>query len=111
MARLVSDGHANCYIAFDNLLNALHHPVRDFQDQLPLKIIEEEFDKYKVWAGNTGAPHVGKRYEISLDYRLREASFFKDQLLGLLQTLDNKLSRAATSASPSKNTVRNPMMK
>lgn len=80
MGILISDAHATCYRAFEQLIIALQHPVRDFKDQLPTKELQEEFDKYKIWAGNVGAAHFGKRYEISLDYRLREASFFKDQV-------------------------------
>jgi hypothetical protein len=96
MAALVSDAYAKCYFAFGNLIDAIHHPVRDFEDQIPLKDVQEEFDKYKIWAGNVGAAHSGKRYEISLDYRLREASFFKNQVLSILATLDEKIASAAS---------------
>jgi hypothetical protein len=80
MELLISAAHADCYGAFERLIEALRHPVRDFGDQLPVTAVEEEFDKYKIWAGNVGAGHFGKRYEISLDYRLREAKFLKDQV-------------------------------
>lgn len=96
MAVLISYAHAKCYFAFEQLVIALQHPVRDFGDQLPVKDVQEEFDKYKIWAGNVGAAHSGKRYEISLDYRLREASFFKDQVLSLLKTLDEKVTNATS---------------
>lgn len=94
MAELISDAHAKCFFAFEQLLKSLQHPVRDFQGQISTKEIRDEFDKYKIWAGNVGAAHSGKRYEISLDYRLREASFFKNQVLKLLKTLDDKLASA-----------------
>jgi hypothetical protein len=95
MAELISHAHAKCFFAFEHLIDALQHPKRDFKDQVSLKDVTDEFDKYKIWAGNVGAAHSGKRYEISLDYRLREASFFKDQVLKLLKTLDDKLASAA----------------
>jgi hypothetical protein len=71
----IAQGHDSCYSAFDKLCEAArdtqrHH--RQFQD---------EFDKYSLWAGNLGAGHSGRNYELSLDYRLREASFYKDQVL------------------------------
>ena len=94
MAALISDAHAKCYFAFENLIDAIQHPKRDFKDQVLLKDVEEEFDKYKIWAGNVGAAHSAKRYEISLDYRLREASFFKNQVLNLLAALDEKVANA-----------------
>jgi hypothetical protein len=96
MAMLISYAHAKCYFAFEQLIVARQHPVRDYEDQLPLKEVQEEFDKYKIWAGNVGAAHSGKRYEISLDYRLREASFFKEQVLTLLRTLNDKVSTTVT---------------
>lgn len=56
--------------------------------------LREEFDKYKVWAGNVGAPYSRKHSQISLDYRLREASFYKTHVLRLLNTLAKTLLRA-----------------
>ncbi|KAF2197186.1 hypothetical protein GQ43DRAFT_219391 [Delitschia confertaspora ATCC 74209] len=44
---------------------------------MPLENVQEQFDKYKLWTGNIGATHSGNLYQISLDYRLREAAFFK----------------------------------
>lgn len=80
MAILISEAHAKCYFSFEELIEALKSPARDFQCPVRLNQVEDEFDKYKLWAGNVGASHSGKRYEISLDYRLREASFYKDQV-------------------------------
>jgi hypothetical protein len=80
MATLISEAHATCYFSFEELIDAIQNPVRDFHEQAPLKQAQEEFEKYKLWAGNVGASHSGKRYEISLDYRLREASFYKEKV-------------------------------
>lgn len=95
MAELVSSAHARCFFAFESLIRALEQPARDFHDQIPPTDIHYEFDKYTIWAGNVGAAHSGKRYEISLDYRLREASFLKEQVLKLLSTLEERVSTAA----------------
>lgn len=79
---LISNAHALCFSSFVALISAIENPHRDFRDQVPciLEIVQESFDKYKLWAGNVGAAHAGKNYQISLDYRLREASFFKTQV-------------------------------
>jgi hypothetical protein len=95
MAELVSSAHARCFFAFESLIRALKQPARDFQDQISPREIQNEFDKYTIWAGNVGAAHSGKRYEISLDYRLREASFLREQVSKLLSTLEEKISTAA----------------
>lgn len=96
MAALISDAHAKCYSAFEDLIESVQHPVRDFKDDLPWEEIQEEFDKYKIWAGNVCAGHSAKRYEISLDYRLQEASFLKHQVLNLLAVLDQRIANAAS---------------
>ncbi|KAI4157301.1 MAG: hypothetical protein LQ342_008398 [Letrouitia transgressa] len=96
MAVLISDSHHRCFLAFEQLVDALQHPARDLGDQIPLKDVQEEFGKYKIWAGNVGAAHSGKRYEISLDYRLREASFLRHHVLRLLKTLNEKLENASS---------------
>jgi hypothetical protein len=96
MAVLISNAHIACFSAFEELIDAIQHPVRDFGDQLPLNEVQDEFGKYKIWAGNVGAAHCGNFYEISLDYRLREASFLKSQILRLLKTLNEKLENASS---------------
>lgn len=94
MAEHISSAHARCFVSFQSLINALKQPARDFQDQIVPSDINDEFDKYTIWAGNVGAAHSGNRYEISLDYRLREASFLKNQILKLLSTLEERVSSA-----------------
>ncbi|KAL9037437.1 MAG: hypothetical protein Q9214_005706, partial [Letrouitia sp. 1 TL-2023] len=96
MAVLISDSHQGCILVFEKLIDAVQHPAQDLGDQIPLKDVQEEFSKYKIWAGNVGAAHSGKRYEISLDYRLREASFLRDQVLRLLKNLNQKLENASS---------------
>jgi hypothetical protein len=88
--------HARCYFAFEDLIDAIQHTVRDFKHQVPLKDVQEDFDMYRVCADNVGAAHSGKRYGIWLDYRLRETSFFKDQILNISATLDEKIANAAS---------------
>ena len=35
-----------------------------------------EFDRYRLWADNVGAGQ--KKYKLSLDYRLEDASVYRD---------------------------------
>ena len=76
----ISQAHAKCFDSFPNLISAITHPRQDLCSQVPLDDVVEEFGKYKLWAANAGAAHSGDRYKISLDYRLREASFYKTQV-------------------------------
>jgi hypothetical protein len=47
-----------------------------------------EHSRFKVWAGNIGAHHRGRR---SLEYRLRDASNINDQVLELLREIREEL--------------------
>jgi serine/threonine protein kinase len=97
MPELLSSAHANCVSAFESLIRTLDPKNRGIHDQImPGDIkradIKEEFDRYKIWAGSVGATQLGKHDETLLDYRLREASFLKDQTLKLLSTLRDRIA-------------------
>jgi hypothetical protein len=76
MDSTISHIHASCVQAFLAVIDALQSPSH----QKNLEDAYDVFDRYKLWAGNVGAMHKGAKYEMSLDYRLREASFYKDQV-------------------------------
>jgi hypothetical protein len=68
--------HASCIHAFLAVIDAL----QSSSHQRHLEDAYDVFARYKIWAGNVGAMHKGAKYEMSLDYRLREASFYKEQV-------------------------------
>jgi hypothetical protein len=70
----IAQRHTDCYLALQELCKDAKNSALYHNDLL------EEFDKYCLWASNVGAGHSGKTYKLSLDYRLREASFYKDQV-------------------------------
>ena len=78
MTVYISSYHWQLAKSFDELKAELQTPTR-FKDQLSISEIMNEFDRYKVWADNVGAAKHGSNYTLSLDYRLREARFYKDQ--------------------------------
>ncbi|KAF2821596.1 hypothetical protein CC86DRAFT_458774 [Ophiobolus disseminans] len=97
----IAQAHFRCVDAFHDLLSekGLHHEPLN----LDARPIHDAFNKYKVWAGNMGAMHSGLQWKKSLDYRLREASFYKTQVLRLLEDLrinvEKALSRITNSDS------------
>lgn len=72
----ISQAHANCVSVFIALVEASHSPS---YKERPNEA-QDVFDRYKLWAGNVGAIHGTSQYKLSLDYRLREASFYKSQV-------------------------------
>ena len=61
--------------------------LRMHQDQVPGSLWEDELGRLRVWAANIGAHQVGLS---SLDYRLRDASHIKAQIVRLLEGLARK---------------------
>jgi hypothetical protein len=86
----IADCHNRCVVSFENLINALKYPVRDFGAQLSLPSIEEQYGRFKVWRGNVGAQHNPSR-SISLDYRLRDSKFYRNKITGHLRSLSDTL--------------------
>ena len=78
MDSAISQTHTECVSAFMGLAQALstssHH-------ETSLEEVRDVLDRYKLWAGNMGAMHSGTKYRMSLDYRLREATFYKEQVM------------------------------
>lgn len=83
MTLCISDRHWQLARSFDELKAELQASTT-FNDQLSIdqlsvRDILNDFDRYKVWAENVGAPQYGDNYRLSLDYRFRKAPFYKDQ--------------------------------
>lgn len=78
MTVYISDRHWQLARSFDELKADLPAST-SFNNQLSVRDISSNFDRYKLWAENVGAPQHGGNYKLSLDYRLREAPFYKDQ--------------------------------
>jgi hypothetical protein len=78
MAVYISTEHLRCFELFARLIETI--PQSYYASQIPVKEALVEFDRYRVWSGNVGAGHHGESYKRSLDYRLREASFYKEKV-------------------------------
>lgn len=78
MTVYISNRHWQLTKSFDELKAKLQTPTC-YIDQQSVGEIINEFDRYRVWADNVGAAKYGRSYSLSLDYRLRDATFYKDQ--------------------------------
>jgi hypothetical protein len=56
--------------------------------EVPRSLWDDELGRLRVWAANIGAHQMGQS---SLDYRLRDASHIKDQIIRLLERLQRLL--------------------
>ncbi|KAF2016663.1 hypothetical protein BU24DRAFT_423040 [Aaosphaeria arxii CBS 175.79] len=79
-----------CGRGFVSLSQALTESER-YGDQVRPQAIQDEFDRFKIWAGNIAAHRKGRR---SLEYRLRDAAHLKAETENLLIALQESLSDA-----------------
>jgi hypothetical protein len=77
----IAQAHFACIDAFKNLLDDDVPAYEHGPPRLDGQAMRNAFDKYKLWAGNMGAMHSDQQWKMSLDYRLREASFYKVQVV------------------------------
>ena len=95
MEEPISNINTKCYEAFDNLGKAIQHLPAQFEGQITSRLLTEFFDRYRLWAGNVGIGHTNHKHQLSLDYRLREASWLKSQVIELVSRLRDNLERIA----------------
>jgi hypothetical protein len=86
----VAQRHASCVSLFNSLAISLRLQA-DVQEGKTTtaedQVFEDAFDKFNLWAGNSGAMDVDLKHIESLDHKLREASLYGTQVLKLLQDL------------------------
>ncbi|KAK3303045.1 uncharacterized protein B0T15DRAFT_538931 [Chaetomium strumarium] len=89
-------GHvARCLTLFRALLEPPDGDDLDFPDPGVVLQMMDERSRFKVWAGNIGAHRTGMS---SLDYRLRDASHIKSQVLDLVRDLIQLIEDASAIA-------------
>ena len=82
-----------CLRLLGELVLLIQDPQCKLQDQIQFSDAQDALGRYKVWGGNLGAFISGHKSRRSLQYRLREASQIKDQIIKLLVRLDTSLER------------------
>ncbi|KAK3327391.1 hypothetical protein B0T19DRAFT_161775 [Cercophora scortea] len=87
----ISENVLLCLRAFQALTAAPLDVPSAGEERLSFPEIDDEFSRFKVWSANIGAHQTGRS---SLDYRLRDASNIKNQVVKLLQNLAELLHDA-----------------
>lgn len=87
----ISDCYIQCSGSFSRLIKSLGTSTGDTNERIPLKGIVNEYSRFDVWAGSVGAKHVPHK-RISLDYRLRDSSFYAARVVDILQRLNSTLN-------------------
>lgn len=87
----IASWYSACIWSFERLCNLLQALDGEFSGQISLPALQDEFGRFRAWAGNVGAHRDGRT---SLDHRLREASQIHKQVVELLSDLDRTLQES-----------------
>lgn len=87
----IASSYRQSELSFNDLCSCLKLTESLEIEGITLKNIENELGRFRVWAGNIGAHQVGGR--ASLDYRLREASDVKSEVVKILEYLKRTVIR------------------
>ncbi|KAJ5536372.1 hypothetical protein N7513_009558 [Penicillium frequentans] len=82
----------SCASGFDTLTQSLRTSSNEFRKQMMPMVIENEYARFKIWAGNLGALQRGRS---SLDARLRDSVVLRAAVLKFLGQLQDTLSKSA----------------
>jgi hypothetical protein len=82
------DTTQKCMQLFGLLCAAFDGAPTKYAEQMPLRTILDEFDRFKIWSGNLGARQKG---HASLDWRLRDAEVMTTSIRKLLNMLGEQL--------------------
>jgi hypothetical protein len=81
----------SCASCFDTLTRSLRTSSDEFKKQMMPMAIENEYGRFRIWAGNLGALQRGRS---SLDARLRDSVVLRVAALKFLGQLQDSLSKS-----------------
>lgn len=67
-----------CMLALEELVTNIQQSTDSTTVEVSLEEIRHESERYELWARNHGASQ--KKYTKSLDYRLRDSSFYRTRV-------------------------------
>ena len=91
MATSISSSIIACLKSFNEFIEDIKYPQEANAAGLVASAWEDELGRLRLWAANIGAHQTGQS---SLDFRLRDASHVREQIIKLLQGLLRRLQDA-----------------
>lgn len=78
-----------CMKLFASICARSHTAPAKYSEQMTPSMLEDEYDRFKMWSGNLGALQKG---HASLDWRLCDAEVMSTSILDILTILEKDLS-------------------
>lgn len=80
-----------CMKLFASICAKSHTAPAKYSEQMTPSMLEDEYDRFKMWSGNLGALQKG---HASLDWRLCDAEVMSTSIREILTILEKDLSRS-----------------
>lgn len=94
MATSISTSIIACLKAFNAIVEQIQHLENKDSANLLVQPWQDELGRLRMWAANIGAHQTNQS---SLDYRLRDSSHVRQQIMNLLDKLLNRLHEAGNA--------------
>ncbi len=88
MAISISSSIIACLKAFNEFIEEIQDPDKDEPEGMQVQTWQDELGRLRIWAANIGAHQTGQS---SLDFRLRDSSHIRQQIIKLLNELPPRL--------------------
>jgi len=88
MAISISSSIIACLKAFNEFIEEIQDPDKDEPEGMQVQTWQDELGRLRIWAANIGAHQTGQS---SLDFRLRDSSHIRQQIIKLLDELPQRL--------------------
>ncbi len=88
MAISISSSIIACLKAFNGFIEEIQDPDKDEPEGVQVQTWQDELGRLRIWAANIGAHQTGQS---SLEFRLRDSSHIRQQIIKLLDELPQRL--------------------
>lgn len=84
----ISSSIIACLKAFNDIIEEIQDPDKEKPEGIQVHLWQDELGRLRIWAANIGAHQTGQS---SLDFRLRDSSHIRQQIVKLLDELPQRL--------------------
>ncbi|RPB21353.1 hypothetical protein L211DRAFT_851532 [Terfezia boudieri ATCC MYA-4762] len=92
----ITDWYHSCTATFEKITTGFGYlgPGQDSggdeTNEIALRLVQDQVGRFRVWSGNMGA-HYPAHSRMSLDFKLKEASYLQNTVVELLEELNTSL--------------------
>lgn len=106
----ITDWYHSCTATFEKITTGFGYlgPGQDSggdeTNEIALRLVQDQVGRFRVWSGNMGA-HYPAHSRMSLDFKLKEASYLQNTVVELLEELNTSLEEMLCSTQHRVGTI------